>query len=135
MTSFYLKTFYMKNLLLWTSNRYGLWEWDVVSRSCKYQLEGYWQQSLHQLGKTDIFSKVGTVYYYLLSNFRFDNNLLIVVIWRIFTQWTRCLVVLDSGSLYKGRNLKKITWRSISSYKSTNLHLQYQYLPWLELSG
>jgi hypothetical protein len=26
------------------------------------------------------FSKVGTVFAYLLSNFRFDNNLLIVVI-------------------------------------------------------
>jgi hypothetical protein len=45
-----------------------------------FELEGYWQQSLHQLGKTDIFSKVGTVYVYLLSNFRFDNNPLIVVI-------------------------------------------------------
>jgi hypothetical protein len=58
---------------------------DSVSRSCRYQQEGYWQQSLHQLGKTENgqngkFSKVGTVFVYLLSNFRFDNNLLIVVI-------------------------------------------------------
>ena len=95
--------FNMKNLLLWTSTRYGLWEWDVVSRSCRYQQEGYWQQSLHQLGKTEIFTKVGTVFVYLFFNFRFDNNLLIVVIWRIFTQRTRSLVALDSGSLYKGR--------------------------------
>jgi hypothetical protein len=48
------RLFNMKNLLLWTNNRYGLWEWDVVSRSCRYQQEGYWQQSLHQLGKTEI---------------------------------------------------------------------------------
>jgi hypothetical protein len=40
-------------------NRYGLWQWDVVSRSCKYQLDGYWQQPLHQLVKTDIFPKSG----------------------------------------------------------------------------
>jgi hypothetical protein len=33
----------------------------------------------------------------------FDNNLLIVAIWRIFTQRTWSLVVLDSGSLYNGR--------------------------------
>jgi len=59
-------SFNMKNLLLWTSNRYGLWEWDVVSRSCKYKLEGYWQQSLHQLGRTKIFPKSG-LYVYLLS--------------------------------------------------------------------
>ena len=31
-------------------------------------------------GKNRNFSKVGTVYVYLLSNFRFDNNLLIIVI-------------------------------------------------------
>jgi hypothetical protein len=31
----------------------------VVSRSCKNQLEGYWQQSLHQLGKTEMFPKSG----------------------------------------------------------------------------
>jgi hypothetical protein len=31
-------------------------------------------------GQNKNFTKVGTVYVYLLSNFRFDNNLLIVVI-------------------------------------------------------
>jgi hypothetical protein len=31
-------------------------------------------------GQNGNFSKVGTVFVYLLSNFRFDNNLLIVVI-------------------------------------------------------
>jgi hypothetical protein len=41
-------SFNMKNLLF-----------DVISRSCKYQLEGYWQQSLHQLGKMDIFPQSG----------------------------------------------------------------------------
>ena len=30
-------------------------------------------------GQNGNFSKVGTVFVYLLSNFRFDNNLLIVV--------------------------------------------------------
>jgi len=45
-------------------------------------------------------SKVGTVFVYLLSNFRFDNNLLKVAIFRIFTQRTRSL---DSGSLCKGQ--------------------------------
>ena len=56
-------------------------------------------------GQNGHFSKVGTVFVYLLSNFRFDNNLLKVkvVICRIFTQRTRSLVALDSGSLYKGR--------------------------------
>jgi hypothetical protein len=54
-------------------------------------------------GQNENFSKVGTVFVYLLSNFRFDNNHLIVVIRRIFTQRTRSLVALDSGSLYKGR--------------------------------
>ena len=62
--------------------------------------EEYWQQSA---GQNRNFSKVGTVFVYLLSNFRFDNNLLIVVIWRIFIQRTWSLVALDSGSLYKGR--------------------------------
>ena len=103
-----MTSFNMKNLLLWTSNRYGLWQSDVVSRSCKYQLEGYWKQSLHQLGKTDIFPKSG-LYVYLLSNFRFDNNPLIVVIWRIFTQRTRSL---DRGSLYKGRMHRKTQGRN-----------------------
>ena len=32
---------------------------DSVSRSCRYQQEGYWQQSLHQLGKTENFPKSG----------------------------------------------------------------------------
>jgi hypothetical protein len=93
-------SFNMKNLLLWTINRYGLWQWDVVSRSCKYQLEGYWQQSLHQLGKMDIFPKSGLCLfiYYLTSGLIII--LLIVVIWSIFTQRTRSL---DSGSLYKVR--------------------------------
>jgi hypothetical protein len=31
-------------------------------------------------GQNGKFSKVGTVFVYLLSNFRFDNNLLVVVI-------------------------------------------------------
>jgi hypothetical protein len=31
-------------------------------------------------GQNENFSKVGTVFVYLLSNFWFDNNLLIVVI-------------------------------------------------------
>ena len=31
-------------------------------------------------GQNAKFSKVGTVFVYLLSNFRFDNNLLIVVV-------------------------------------------------------
>jgi hypothetical protein len=55
--------------LIWKIYYYELWEWDVVSRSCKYQLEGYWQQSLHQLGKTDIFPKSGLCMfiYYLTS--------------------------------------------------------------------
>ena len=53
------------------------------------------------LGKN--FSKVGTVFVYLLSNFRFDNNLLIVDICRIFTQRTQSLIALDSGSLYNGQ--------------------------------
>jgi hypothetical protein len=39
--------------------------------------EEYWQQSA---GQNRNFSKVGTVFVYLLSNFWFDNNLLIVVI-------------------------------------------------------
>jgi len=35
-------------------------------------------------GQNGNFSKVGTVFVYLLSNFRFDNNLLIVVIYEGF---------------------------------------------------
>jgi hypothetical protein len=54
-------------------------------------------------GQNGNVSKIGNVFVYLLSNIRFDNNLLIVVIRRIFTQRTRSLVALDSGSLYKGR--------------------------------
>ena len=57
-------------------------------------------------------SKVGTVFVYLLSNFRFDNNRLIVVIRRIFTQRTQSLVALDSGSLYKGRMHRKTLRRN-----------------------
>ena len=94
-------SFNMKNLLF-----------DVVSRSCKYQLEGYWQQSLHQLGKMDIFPHSGLCMfiYYLTSGLiiitvswtsRYcDNNPLILVIWRILTQRTRSL---DRVLLYKGR--------------------------------
>ena len=57
-------------------------------------------------------SKVGTVFVYLLSNFRFDNNLLIVVIRRIFSHRTRSLVGLDSGSLYKGQMHGKMLGRN-----------------------
>ena len=32
-----MTSFYMNNLLLWTSNRYGIWESDVVNISCKYK--------------------------------------------------------------------------------------------------
>jgi hypothetical protein len=67
-------------------------------------------------GQNGKFSKVGTVFVYLLSNFRFDNNLLIVVIWRIFTQTTRSLVALDSGSLYKGRMHGKTLGRNKSDW-------------------
>ena len=55
-------------------------------------------------GQNGHFSKVGTVYVYLLSNFQFYNNLLKVVICKIFTQRTRSL---DSGSLYKGSNARE----------------------------
>ena len=56
-------------------------------------------------------SKVGTVFVYLLSNFRFDNNLLIVIC-RIFSHRTQLLVTLDSGSLYKGQSHGKMLGRN-----------------------
>jgi hypothetical protein len=44
-------------------------------------------------GQNGHFSKVGTVYVYLLSNFRFDNNPLIVVI-HFFLQVSDDLLLL-----------------------------------------
>jgi len=54
------------------------------------------------------------MFVYLLFNFRFDNNLIIVVIRRIFTHRTRSLVTLDSELLYKsqmhGETLGRNKW-------------------------
>ena len=63
-------------------------------------------------GQNENFSKIGTVFVYLLSNFRFDNNLLIVVIRRIFSHRTRSLVTLDSELLYKSQMHRKTLGRN-----------------------